>query len=81
MATTPTPPKKKKPNPKGETPTRSMRSANLNRAPAGEKVGLQLKIAPALKNEYKAHAATIATQSSVLFAEMWELYKEHHKIS
>jgi len=80
MANTPTPPKKK-PNPKGQTPTRAMRSDNLNRAPAGEKIGLQLKIAPSLKSEYKAYVATVDTKASVLFAQMWELYKEHHKIA
>jgi len=75
------PPTQQKPNPKGPTPTRAMRSDNLNSAPAGDKVGFQLKIAPALKREVKAYAATRDLKSSVLFAQMWELFKEKHKIS
>jgi len=75
------PPTKKKLNPKGPTPTLAMRSDNLKRAPGGENIGLTLKIPPALKREVKSYVAARDTKVNLLFAEMWELFKEKHQIT
>jgi hypothetical protein len=39
---------------------------------------LQLKISPELRREFRVYAAERDMDMSVLSADMWAFYKEHH---
>ena len=65
-------------NRKGTPPAQSTTSQNLAKPASGEKVPLQLKISPELRREFRVYAAERDIDISVLFADMWAFYKEHH---
>jgi hypothetical protein len=69
---------KKPANRKGTPPQQTTVSQNLVKPPSREKVPLQLKISPELRREFRIYAAEREIDMSVLFADMWTFYKEHH---
>jgi hypothetical protein len=69
---------KKSVNRKGSPPPQSAASKNLVKPTSGEKVPLQLKISSELRREFRVYAAERDIDMSVLFADMWAFYKEHH---
>jgi hypothetical protein len=69
---------KKPANRKGTPPAQTTVSQNLVKPAGGEKVPLQLKISPELRREFRVYAAERDRDMSVLFADMWMFYKEHH---
>jgi hypothetical protein len=69
---------KKPVNRKGTPPPQSTASQNLVKPVSGEKVPLQLKISPELRREFRVYAAEREIDMSVLFADIWTFYKEHH---
>lgn len=68
----------KKPSRKGEPPKPAHTTANLQRPPSTEKVPLQLKLSPEIRNDFKGYAGGHGMELSQLFALVWDYYKEHH---
>ena len=69
---------KKPVNRKGSPPPQNTTSQNLVKPASSEKVPLQLKISPELRREFRVYAAERDIDMSVLFADLWAFYKEHH---
>jgi hypothetical protein len=69
---------KKPANRRGTPPPQTMVSQDLVKPASGEKVPLQLKISPELRREFLVYAVERDMDMSVLFADMWTFYKEHH---
>ena len=63
---------------KGVPPLPSHPGGNLEKAPSGQKVPLQLKISPELRREFRAYAAERDLELSELFNAVWAFYREHH---
>jgi hypothetical protein len=69
---------KKPANRRGTPPPQTTVSQDLAKPASGEKVPLQLKINPELCREFLVYAVERDIDMSVLFADMWTFYKEHH---
>ena len=63
---------------KGVPPPPAQTENNLAKPAGGQKVPLQLKISPELRREFKAYAVERDAEVSMLFAQVWAFYKEHH---
>lgn len=53
-------------------------SNNLSKPASGQKVPLQVKITPELRREVRAYAAEHEVELSMLFANMWQYYRQNN---
>jgi hypothetical protein len=51
---------------------------NLSKPASGQKVPLQVKIAPELRREVRAYAAEHEVELSLLFENMWQYYRQNN---
>jgi hypothetical protein len=63
---------------KGAPPPAAATANNLEKPPGGQKTPLQLNIDPELKREFKVYAAEHDLDMSILFATVWQYYRETH---
>jgi hypothetical protein len=70
------PPKKKT---KGAPPPETRASDNLDKESKAEAVGLNFKVPPEFKKEFKGYALDVDMTMSDLLHQCFAFYKEHHK--
>ena len=63
---------------KGDPPPATDTTSNLNKPATGQKVPIQVFVAPDLRRQFKGHAADHDMKLNKLFETVWAYYRQSH---